>query len=718
MNTFGLPLAYIDPGTVQTVFTGLTGILAAVGGALLVLLWPLRFVYHRAKARYRTFSRGGRAAAILIVFGMLVGSGVGCYALVASLFSTSQAVSAGAKGETVVRDRAAARFKRVMVLGMDGLDPRIMRQMIDAGEMPNFAKLAANGSFMPLESTIPPASPVAWSTMATGTDPGQHGIFDFIHRMPQSYLPYLALRNASGGLMGTKYKNARQREGFWYYTSLANVPTTVIRWPVSFPAEPVTGRFLSGFGVPDLVGGEGQYTHFTSGPVDEDDAGKSHIVRVDWDGKRTTTELKGPATGKERYATLPFTITRDGEEKVRVSTADDNFVDVTKDEWSDWLALEFSVGFARKVHGYIKCLLTEVEPNLRLTTSPIHMDPSRQPFPITAPARFGEELERELGRFHTLGMPEQIQPLTHNRYGYDAFLAECRAVHHERVQMLELELNRFDEGLLAFVFDTSDRLQHAFWATRDPDHPSYSESDAARYSHVIPDAYRDMDDVLGRVLDKIDENCALFVVSDHGFSSFRRAVHVNRWLIEHGYMHLKGDDQREGTELFRDVDWLRTKAYAYGFTSISLNLAGREKKGIVDANNEYDAVCDEIADGLRNWKDPDTGEQIVHEVYRATEIYPGAATARKGPDLILGLKPGFRYSWQTALGAAPVALIEDNVSRWTGDHLIDRSFVPGILFSNQKITVDDPRQADLCPTVLHCFGIAPQSHMTGRLLID
>ena len=149
------------------------------------------------------------------------------------------------------------RFDRCIILGMDGLDPQIVAVLMRENKLPNFARLADNGTFGPLQSSNPVMSPVAWSNIATGAGPGHHGIFDFLHRDPKNYMPYISLRKSSDGIFGTRYERARQVDGFWRYTSDAGLPTTVLRWPVTFPPEKVNGRFLSGLGVPDLLGTEG-----------------------------------------------------------------------------------------------------------------------------------------------------------------------------------------------------------------------------------------------------------------------------------------------------------------------------------------------------------------------------------------------------------------------------------------------------------------------------
>jgi len=693
-------LAYIDPNTTQHIFGIFGYVLAALVAVAGVLIWPFRYFLRMAWKRYCTLSWAIRIAAIATLLVLFIGIGWGVYALIAD------------RDMEITTSQTLQNYKRVIVLGMDGLDPRIMEEMMAMGKLPHFNKLAASNGYARLRTSNPPESPVAWSTIATGCNPGEHGIFDFLHRWPKTYTPYLSLRNSKIGPFGTKYQKARRRDGFWIHTSKKGIPTTVIRWPVAFPAEKVNGRFLSGFGVPDLVGSEGGYVHYTSAPVAEDDPGMQFVQKVSWDGQTTQTELRGPAIKKNKYASLQIFITRSGENNVTLDVEGADPIEAVVGEWTAWVPVRFAIGLT-KVHGAVKFMLTEVKPYLNLTQSPIHMDPANQAFPFTYPSSFGAELKERLGFFHTLGMPEQVHPLSHRRYGYKAFIAECEAIGQERLKMFEAELDRFDQGLLAFVFDTSDRIQHAFWSMRDKSHPAHDPDEAIRFSDVIPDMYQKMDTILEQVLEKIDSETLLIVLSDHGFSNFRRAVHVNRWLIENGYMNLsKGNDQ-EGGEIFESVDWSRTKAYAMGFTSVYLNLSGREGAGIVPPD-QVQSLCEEIVAKLRIWKDED-GTAILHNIYIASDIYKGPALD-DGPDLVLGYKPGYRASWQTALGSAPRLLVEDNTKRWSGDHLIDPEFVPGVLFSNHRIESDSPQLIDIAPTVLKAFGISLPAYMVGKPL--
>ena len=606
--------------------------------------------------------------------------------------------------------------ERCIVLGMDGLDPQILAGLIKENNLPNFTSLANEGTFVPLSTSNPVMSPVAWSNIASGAGPEHHGIFDFLSRDPTNYMPYLSLRKSSTSIFGTRYKNARQCSGFWRYISDAGIPTTVIRWPVTFPAERVTGRFLSGLGVPDLLGSEGQYRYYTTEVVSKNDPSPDNVVHVIWGEKRIVrTYLQGPMTGRNRHAQLPMVIKMENPDRVAIGLTDVPLIKANRGRWTKWIKIAFKVGIQR-IHGMVRFLLLDSDPHLKLFVYPINIDPADQAFSITYPPDYGQQLEDNMGTFHTLGMPVMVHPFSHKRYGFPEFLSQVDTISGERTKMFLNELDRFDNGLLAFVFDHTDRLQHALWATRDPHHPVYNQEEAKQYRNVINEMYRQMDNILGRAIEKADNKTALFVVSDHGFAGFRRQVHLNRWLIENGYMHLKESDDREASGLFQDVDWQKTRAYAMGFASIYINLAGREGGGIVKRGDEYDQLCREIPAKLEPLKDPDNGSPVVHKIYRGSKVYNGGPLMDKAPDLLAGLMPGYRFSWQTALGAAPTKLIEDNTSRWSGDHIFDPTFMAGILLCNRKINTKNPRGIDIAPTVLNCLGLNQPDHMTGKSL--
>ena len=192
---------------------------------------------------------------------------------------------------------------------------------------------------------------------------------------------------------------------------------------------------------------------------------------------------------------------------------------------------------------------------------------------------------------------------------------------------------------------------------------------------------------------------------------------MNRWLVDKGFMRLKESQDREGRGLFQDVDWHNTRAHAVGFSSIYLNLAGREGGGVVKRDGRLCSLLDEIASKLQTFVDPDNGNRVIHRVYLGGRIYADGRLADNGPDLIVGFEPGYRASWQTALGGAPVNLVEDNKSKWSGDHIFDPDLMPGIVLSNVKLEGESFRGIDIAPTILAGLGLDKPGHMTGQNLL-
>jgi len=217
------------------------------------------------------------------------------------------------------------------------------------------------------------------------------------------------------------------------------------------------------------------------------------------------------------------------------------------------------------------------------------------------------------------------------------------------------------------------------------------------------------------------------ICSDHGFTSFRRGVNYNTWLVKNGFMVLRQGasggktledlfDRGELGEFFKYVDWSRTKAYALGLGNIYVNLLGREPKGSVAPGREYEEVRESVAKQLEALIDPTTGEHPVMHVYRREEIYSGF-DPRLVPDLRAANGPHYRIGWQTALGEVPPNIFEDNMKTWSGDHCSnDPSIVPGVLFANVALPTPHPGIADLGPTILTLLGVPPQAGIDGQTL--
>jgi predicted AlkP superfamily phosphohydrolase/phosphomutase len=166
--------------------------------------------------------------------------------------------------------------------------------------------------------------------------------------------------------------------------------------------------------------------------------------------------------------------------------------------------------------------------------------------------------------------------------------------------------------------------------------------------------------------------------------------------------------------LFRLVDWSKTQAYSVGFSGIYLNLENREGKGSIKIEDK-EKVLSEIKEKLLNLKD-ENGNGVVHQVYFSSEIYSGEY-AKDSPDLIIGFNPGFRAGWESPIGGTPLEVFNKNNKKWKGDHIVDSSFVPGVLFTNFDIKKEKPSVLDIAPTVLDIFNVNIASDIDGESLI-
>src|SRR4029450_8020890 len=182
---------------------------------------------------------------------------------------------------------------------------------------------------------------------------------------------------------------------------------------------------------------------------------------------------------------------------------------------------------------------------------------------------------------------------------------------------------------------------------------------------------------------RLEDGDVLMVISDHGFSSFRRGVNLNSWLRREGYLTLKPG--ADGTaEWMRDVDWSATKAYCLGLTGMFLNMKGRARHAIVSPGGEAPPLKGEIIAKLNGLRDAERADIAIREVFDATAIYDGPYR-ENAPDLLIGYNAGYRTSWDCATGVVACPVIEDNVKAWSGDHCIDPRLVPGVFFCNRAI---------------------------------
>ncbi len=615
-------------------------------------------------------------------------------------------------------------MKKVIVIGLDGLDEEIVKTMLASGELPHLARLRAEGGYSPVATTTPAQTPVAWSTFATGTNPGRHGIFDFLRRDPGTYFPDFALnRHESRGLFqAPRAVNLRQGTPVWELLGEAGVGSTVVRCPCTYPPDPVKGRMLSGMGVPDLRGGLGTPTYYTTAEAVNTRESENVVhVHPETDGT-ISTFLIGPRSPKDRSdLRFDLTIQPDSDARrvlIRSAGAPGEIV-VREGEWSDWLKVRFKAGMLQAIRGMVRFHLVRVEPVFELYASPVNFDVEASLFPISHPPDYARELAEAIGTFHTTGMVEDHTGINNERLSEDAFLDQCDLAWREREAMMLHELERAEEGLFFCLFDTPDRVQHLFWRFREPDHPANrGEAPRPEFARVVEDQYRRCDEVVGKALEFADAETLVIALSDHGFGSFRRGVNLNTLLFDLGLLAMR-DGARPGAgcrDLLRDVDWSRTRAYALGLGGIYLNVEGREAQGVVKAD-EADGLKAALVKTLSGLVDPAAGAIAIRQARPRESVYSGPFVG-EAPDLLVNFASGYRVSWETSLGGAPAGQFEDNTRKWSGDHIVDPSLVPGVLFMNRPFREASADLKDLAPTILDALGVSKGPAMEGSSLLS
>ncbi|MCK4304102.1 MAG: alkaline phosphatase family protein [Candidatus Eisenbacteria sp.] len=626
--------------------------------------------------------------------------------------------------------RRSTDTKRVIILGLDGLDPVLLRRWMDDGQLPNFKRLAEQGTFRSLASSVPPISPVAWSTFATGVDASRHNIFDFLNRDLKSYLPVLSstdIRQPVRTLKVGRYefpiskpmvRLLRKSKPFWQILGEHYVPCHVLRIPITFPPEQVSnGVLLSAMCVPDLRGTQGSFTFFTTDKERAEAFEGGTVIHVESRGDTIETEIPGPPnplTRDHEVMKIPLQVCVDrGARKARF-TVDGKTHTIGERQYSEWIRLKFKSAFGQKVRGIVRFRVMDFEPHFNLYMSPINLDPESPAMPISSPGFFAQYLSRLNGSYATLGLAEDTWALNERITDEEAFLDYTALIHEEREKMWFNSLKKNRSGLNVIVFDDTDRIQHMFFRYISDPHPANRDKDTKRFENAVFEVYRKADDVVGRTMKYVDDKTVFFAISDHGFVPFKRGINLNSWLMQNGYLAAKNGSVNRYLD---GVDWSRTRAYTFGLTGIYINLKGRESRGTVERKGQYAALKKELIAGLSGLRDPETGKVGILRVYDADEIYHGPYR-HNGPDLVIGYNRDYRASWNGAVGMANDEVFEDNTKSWSGDHCVDPLEVPGIFFCNRVIKTEFPGLVDFGPTVLDLFGVPRPAYMTGISLFD
>jgi predicted AlkP superfamily phosphohydrolase/phosphomutase len=664
------------------------------------------------------------------------------------------------KPMTLTSPERPTKFPRVVVLGIDGLDPKVLRAVMAKypDRTTNFRKLVDEGGLNELGTTTPPQSPVAWSTFITGLDPGGHGIFDFLHRDPVTRAPAPSTTKQDAPTtiplpgewqfpLGGDSVSNRTGIAFWKLLADRGVPAFIWRMPGNFPVEPAKGLSFSGMMTPAIDSAYGRCTFWTTDASAASFGSGSRIVPVrEYDG-RIDTFLTGPDNAFKDNgdpARIDVRIFVDHEANAATVEIGGRLIVLQPGQWSDFVRVSFDllpVGTAR-VGGIVRFHLHSLSPAVELYASPVNIDPMDPIVPVSAPKAASADVARAVGLYYTQGMPEDVNALKENILTDVEFMQQSDLVHDEGTRLMDHAVERWlaekDGGFLFFYFSGIDLCGHMMWRHADEKHPfhdaafarsdssSWSKRDGSTWGDVIEDLYLRMDGVIGELRAQIPADATLIVISDHGFATFRRKFSLNTWLLEHGYLVLKegrakelprDDPKRDPVYVMDAVDWSKTRAYGIGFTGLYLNLKGREDGGIVEPGAQADALAREIKAALEAVRDG--AERPILRCDVASEIYHGARTS-EAPELIVGYNAGYGNSDESSTGRIPHDVLEDNDRGGTfnGNHLMAPEVVPGTLLSNRKVAAGSHRLEDVTVEILRTYGVAPAPGMRGQPVLE
>jgi predicted AlkP superfamily phosphohydrolase/phosphomutase len=557
---------------------------------------------------------------------------------------------------------------KILILGFDAFDPTRFERLCEAGKLTNLTRYVESGGYARLAVATPPQTEVSWTSIATGLNPGGHGIFDFVHRDPATYTPYVSLLPTKRGLFGTQFVPPFKAHTIFDQVAKQGFPATAFWWPATFPARPESlACTMPGLGTPDIRGRIGVGTLFSTDKELAKEKEKTPVEELARRGRdRFTSLFRGPAS-KKRESTADLQIDVVDDDTVR-HTIGKQRLELKKGAWSPILEIPFRVGRFLSTRALTRVILTQVQPDVMLYALPLQIHPLHSLWRYAIPRSFVKQTWQECGPFLTLGWPQDTTALEEQCITDEQFLDLCESIFDIRKEVWAYYLGRFHEGILASIFDSLDRVQHMFWRDR-PD--------------IVDEWYVKLDGFVGNVEQHLakqgKEQTKVFILSDHGFSDFDYRVHLNRWLVDSGYLVPKAENK---SGKLQNVEWSQSQAYAVGLNSLYLNLAGREGQGSVH-HDQQETLIDKLRGELQSWQGPD-GRPVIRQAWHRDEVFAGAFT-EYGPDLVIGYSAGYRASAETGLGKWQKDALEPNHDHWGADHCIDSQVVPGVLFTNQKL---------------------------------
>jgi predicted AlkP superfamily phosphohydrolase/phosphomutase len=629
-----------------------------------------------------------------------------------------------------------AAGRRLVVIGVDGLDPEITARLMREGRAPHLASLAAASGLVRVIATPGAESASTWASLVTGRNAGAHGIFDMVEPNGPGGRPGLGplrLEPPAHGLggwwrPGPRYARVNPLDGLWAPLASGGVRTTLLFVHGTFPAQPVRGgTVIAGRPLPDWSGAPGSsYTWLATDvppgtPTYTRYGGRVVPLAFPTNLAESTVHgLTGASPGD-----LPISITWNPEARSANITLGGDAVHLAEGQVSPWLTVGVQLNLVTRVEGLTRLHLRKAGNDLQLYVAPIQWHPGRPPSPISAPAGAAGALFERLGPYRTLAWPGSGWALADGYLSEEAFIEAQEETFTDRAEAL---LNRMDSGSWDFLMagiETVDTTTRLLWRTLDPGHAAYDPALARRWGTAVDRHYLRLDALVGEVRRRLPVDADLVVLSPYGTYTARAVVDLNRWLTTRGLLAWRTPPAPVSLAALTrpsawadTVDWSRTSARAMGAGHLYLNVRGRDPQGTVEPGAAYDALVATLRADLARLTDPLSGQRVVSRVRTGGELFSGPAAAR-APDLVVTFSPGFRASWDSTLGGMAAEVVARNTERWSAEHgSVDEQHVPGVWLSSMRVTADTMSVLDIAPTLLAYFGMGPPAGADGtaRLL--
>ena len=279
-----------------------------------------------------------------------------------------------------------------------------------------------------------------------------------------------------------------------------------------------------------------------------------------------------------------------------------------------------------------------------------------------------------------------------------AFMAELHHVLERRAAaMFELMDTEPWDLFMSHIMET-DRLHHFYW--------EYMERDDPQWVPAFYEFYDRLDDILGRVWERVDRDTTLILLSDHGFCSIKKEVYINHYLREQGWLHL---DHVAGRAPSLAGITAESRAYSLDPGRIFLNVRGREPRGLVEPGAEYERVRAQLADELLELRDPDDGAPMVERSFRREEIYHGPSY-ESAPDLVLAPYRGYALK-----GALDRQTLAHKGEVMIGEHTHDDAL---LYVSGHDLIGSGLQMEDVVPAVYALMRVAPPEGLDGVMAIS